>query len=260
MRKKKSNPPSASPDTPAHGLAFHWRLIISILVIVHLTAVFVPPIGLQAQSRVTNSRFVRSLQWALGWYIDAAYLNHGYAFFGPDPGPSHLIEYTVEFEDDRPALTQTFPDLKRHWPRLLYHRHFMLSEHLNSSFTQPEAPPRPQRFAGQSDLEWNEIEQRWKANVERWDRARTGYEARWRSFQQHLEETHGGQVTMTRVRHLIHPPVARHGKVDLKDDESYLRAGRDELFSDARGEEFLLTQPGAALVPNPQLEEIVPGP
>ena len=32
-------------------------------------------------------------------YLEAAYLDHGYAFFAPDPGPSHLVRYELEFDD-----------------------------------------------------------------------------------------------------------------------------------------------------------------
>ena len=67
--------------------------------------------------------------WPLNVYLDVAYLNHGYGFFAPDPGPSHLIHYTIEF-DSGETLTGTFPDREAYWPRLRYHRHFMLAEQL----------------------------------------------------------------------------------------------------------------------------------
>ena len=61
-------------------------------------------------------------------YLDACYLNHGYNFFAPDPGVSLLIRYTIEREDGSP-YEGTFPDVRKQWPRLRYHRHFMLSSH-----------------------------------------------------------------------------------------------------------------------------------
>ncbi|MCA9248023.1 MAG: hypothetical protein KDA42_12930 [Planctomycetales bacterium] len=61
-------------------------------------------------------------------YLNICYLNHGYNFFAPDPGPSLLIRYTVEREDGS-TFRAVFPDLKKQWPRLRYHRHFMLSSH-----------------------------------------------------------------------------------------------------------------------------------
>jgi hypothetical protein len=62
-----------------------------------------------------------------GPYLDATYLNHGYHFFAPDPGPAALIRYTGERADGTP-FEGTFPTLDEQWPRLLYHRHFMLTE------------------------------------------------------------------------------------------------------------------------------------
>jgi len=72
-------------------------------------------------------------------YSEFAYLNHGYAFFAPDPGPSHLMRVDVAEAPDGEA-SMTYPDLSRQWPRLLYHRHFMLTEFLNNVY----APPIPE--------------------------------------------------------------------------------------------------------------------
>ena len=55
-------------------------------------------------------------------------MRHGYRFFAPDPGPSHLILYEVSLENGETASGR-FPDQNVHRPRLLYHRFFMISEH-----------------------------------------------------------------------------------------------------------------------------------
>ena len=57
----------------------------------------------------------------------ALYLNHGYRFFAPDPGPSHGIVYEIEAADGQ-KIKGHFPDRENTSPRLLYHRWFMLSE------------------------------------------------------------------------------------------------------------------------------------
>ncbi len=72
-------------------------------------------------------------------YLQAAYLNHGYHFFAPEPGPSHLVRYEVELADGS-RQSGFFPDRTRHRPRLLYHRYFMLSEHLNALMDSGAAP------------------------------------------------------------------------------------------------------------------------
>ncbi|MBC8352414.1 MAG: hypothetical protein H8E66_10530 [Planctomycetes bacterium] len=120
-------------------------------------------------------------------YIDFAFLNHGYAFFAPNPGPSHLIRARIEFEDGREPIEETFPDLDEQWPRLLYHRHFMLSEQLNAQYQPPQLP----------------LEIRQEPELaERWQTARRMYELKWRSFKQHLEAKHeASHVTLTRVQH-----------------------------------------------------------
>ena len=61
-------------------------------------------------------------------YLELLYLNHGYKFFAPDPGrSSRLIRYELELPDGT-TVEGIFPDRERYWPRLRYHRHFMLSE------------------------------------------------------------------------------------------------------------------------------------
>jgi hypothetical protein len=103
------------------------KSLISALLMVHLLAIFSAPFaGPPAPSIFANelARFFRP-------YLQAGYLFHGYRFFAPNPGASHLIEYEAILENGE-ITTGTFPDLKEHWPRLYYHRHFMISETLNS--------------------------------------------------------------------------------------------------------------------------------
>jgi hypothetical protein len=101
------------------------RGIVSALVLFHLTAAIVaalvaaPP---YSELSLEAARIFRP-------YVNAADLNHGYRFFAPDPGPSHLVRYHLEFADGS-KRDGKFPDLDQERPRLLYHRYFMLSEHL----------------------------------------------------------------------------------------------------------------------------------
>jgi hypothetical protein len=64
-------------------------------------------------------------------YLDALYLNHGYHFFAPDPAPAHFCEYTV-VRGAGDTISGRFPDPDEHWPRLRYHRHFMLAEQVET--------------------------------------------------------------------------------------------------------------------------------
>ena len=114
-----------NPQTPAMPRPA-VRVIVSALVIFHVLAVFVGPWAMQPSSELATT-FGRTLQP----YLDALFLANGYRFFAPEPGPSHLVRYEATLADGR-LVTGEFPDRRHHFPRLLYHRHFMLSEFANT--------------------------------------------------------------------------------------------------------------------------------
>ena len=175
----------ASP--PDIKLPSKWRIVVSLLLIVHIVAIFVPPFMLQASGSRGTSPVGEFVMNALQPYIDIAYLNHGYAFFAPNPGPSHLVRARMEFDDGREPIVETFPNLAEQWPRLLYHRHFMLSEQLTAQYQPPQLPPE---ISEEPEL------------AERWQTARRMYELKWRSFREHLESKYNApHVTLTRVQH-----------------------------------------------------------
>lgn len=174
-------------DTENYSLSKSWRVVISIALLIHIVAVFCPPFMLQASGSGGTSPAGEAVMSVLRPYIDFAYLNHGYAFFAPNPGPSHLVRARIDFDDGRETMEVTFPNLKEQWPRLLYHRHFMLSEQLNADYQPPQLP---QEISQAPDL------------AERWQMARRMYELKWRSYKQHLESEHDAvNVTLTRVQH-----------------------------------------------------------
>ena len=77
-------------------------------------------------------------------YLRAFYLNHGYRFFAPNPGPSHLVRFEIDLKAGG-TIKGHFPDSEESEPRLLYHRMFMVSE---TAFNLAEpvlgSPPRDQ--------------------------------------------------------------------------------------------------------------------
>ncbi len=206
--KKK---PVADLDAPA--LRRSTRTIISVLLVFHLTAIFVPPFFFETTSGGESSPFARQLLALFQQYVDAAFLNHGYAFFAPDPGPSHLVRYRLEFDDGRPPVEQTFPDISRHWPRLLYHRHFMLAEQLHSDFVPPEPPPG-------LDPE----------QLRNWQRGRDRYVAKWESYKNHLTAKYGAaRVELVRIEHLLPPPIIPPGGINLHDPNSFIELSEDAM-------------------------------
>jgi hypothetical protein len=196
------------------------RVVISLLLLTHLAAIFLPPFSFQASGPFAASPLADPLARLMRPYIDLAFLNHGYAFFAPDPGPSHLIRAEIEFAEGREPIAETFPDLERQWPRLLYHRHFMLSEQLNSQFV-PSQPP--------SGME-SEPEQ-----IERWRLDRRMYELKWKSFENHLRAKHNAaSVKLTRVRHrMIDVPEFQDDGKRLDDPDTFIDLRED--FDPAAG-------------------------
>jgi hypothetical protein len=123
-----NTPTQAGRSTPSvtKPLNQRARIAISALLALHLMAVVAAPMAIEPQSDLAGN------VWGFFQpYLEAAYLNHGYHFFGPDPGPSHLVRYVVE-RPDGTTLEGVFPNKEANRPRLLYHRHFMLTERLAS--------------------------------------------------------------------------------------------------------------------------------
>jgi hypothetical protein len=181
----------------------HWRIILSLMLLVHLAAVAVPPFSF-ASGR--SSPVAASFYNALRPYIQWMYLDHGYFFFAPNPGASHLVRYRITASDNE-VVEGVLPDMTLHRPRLLYHRYFMLSESLNAFY----APPNP---PGESV---NQNDQ-----MERWRRSRELYEVMWDSYERHLQAHHRAvDVELKRVKHRPPSPY-EFGNLKMRLDDSSL--------------------------------------
>ena len=125
------------------------RLSLSLLVTVHLIAVVAPPLAFQARGPLGLSPSVNTLISLVQDYSQFLYMDRGYAFFAPDPGPSHLIQVAIASESgtqesgtiESGTIEQMYPDRQAQWPRLLYHRHFMITEFLEEIYQPPGPPP-----------------------------------------------------------------------------------------------------------------------
>jgi hypothetical protein len=115
-----AEPPSASKRSPRRvwlkrllngWLAFHLAAIL-----LYPASIPVPRAGLLHQ--ICERFFIRYLQ-GLG-------MTGGHRFFAPEPGAALLIQYQVT-RPDGSVVRDIFPKREIR-PRLLYHRHFMLSE------------------------------------------------------------------------------------------------------------------------------------
>lgn len=120
--------PIEMPATVVPTRSYNWlKGVASLWIVYHLAGIIIAPLSVPPSSDI-----VRNSWRGVGWYLQALYLNHGFHFFAPDPGPSTIVRYTAELPDGSTVSGQ-IPDRKTHRPRLLYHRHFMLTEYLAAS-------------------------------------------------------------------------------------------------------------------------------
>ena len=116
-------------------------MLISIAVLVHLMAVIAAPMAtpnFSGGQLVLPNGLQQGIADFVRPYLVMAYLNHGYRFFCPAPSPGHIVRYTLDMPDGS-TTTDVFPNLKTEWPRLLYHRFFMLVGKAES-LLDPEEP------------------------------------------------------------------------------------------------------------------------
>ncbi len=205
------------------------RRIVSILLLLHLIAIFAAPMA----GPPPASDLSRTIA---GWfrpYLKAAYLNHGYRFFAPNPGPSHLIRYEVTLADGSTA-SHRFPDTSEQWPRLFYHRHFMVAERVNQLMSLPEPEELEADEAGQRELAERlrfdghpelarEVEDRLKqqrAAIAEQRRLRDGL---LEGIAAYFLEHHGAKrIKIWSVRHPLPTPLDLRAGARLDDPASYL--------------------------------------
>src|SRR5438132_13994609 len=96
--------PPKTPDPFPKRPALWVKAAISLLLALHLSAVFIAPFAAACNVRGSSSPLADVAYRALRPYIAALFLDHGYFFFAPNPGPNHLVEYKVEFADGRPPI------------------------------------------------------------------------------------------------------------------------------------------------------------
>ena len=106
------------------------RIAVLCLLMLYLVIVVLAPLT----NPVGAPKLTTPLAKRVAPVHQALYLNHGYRFFAPDPGPSHVMVYEIEAADGQ-KIKGHFPDRENTSPRLLYHRWFMLSESMYRAFS-----------------------------------------------------------------------------------------------------------------------------
>jgi hypothetical protein len=134
---------------PSHDTTRPWsaaaRFLASLAILVYLAAVTLPPLA----GPPPASELARRLMQPLRPLVGALSLGHGYRFFAPDPGPGHTIRWTLQMADGS-ERSGSIPDRDTDWPRLLYHRRFMVAEKI-ASLVPPLDAPEGVRFAARQD-------------------------------------------------------------------------------------------------------------
>ncbi len=149
----KKTTPRTTGDIGWHPV---WRWFVSLLIVLHILAVFSAPWDLSTEPALPpgyippTDNLGRQIPPALdanvwqepivprtlrGWffrhYLNLMYLNHGYEFFAPDPNGSFVIRYQARDSGGQEIAGGEFPDIETQWPRLLYHRYMMLAAQVN---------------------------------------------------------------------------------------------------------------------------------
>jgi hypothetical protein len=202
MKPNRPQPPGLERDAPAQQqrprsrkqgqMPLVVKVIVSLLVSWHITAVFLAPLSIQPSSPLVVEI---AQQRPMQWYLDALYLNHGYHFFAPEPSNGHLIRYQV-MDDRNGILAQgEFPSKKDNWPRLLYHRYFMLADQCE--------------VAAPTEAEANQ----WRDTY-------------LKAYARELLREHPSAATV-RVERVVHFPLRAIDAIKINDDES-LQQYRDQ--------------------------------
>jgi hypothetical protein len=123
--------PHVVASASSGGLGFWGRLMASVLIAGYLGLLLIGPLSNPVASEhltAPAARWVAPLHRAL-------FMGHGYRFFAPNPGDSHLVQYKIT-KVNGTLVEGVFPDRDSMFPRLLYHRWFMLSETIFSEHAQ----------------------------------------------------------------------------------------------------------------------------
>jgi hypothetical protein len=119
---------SESPTAHAPGQGRHgfFRLALNAWIVFHVAAIIVAPAAVSPASDLVEA----------GWgvfqpYLQMLDLNHGYHFFAPEPEDSTLLAFEAE-RSDGTVVKGRIPN-RDIVPRLLYHRHFMLTEQMKDA-------------------------------------------------------------------------------------------------------------------------------
>lgn len=127
------------------------RVAVSVAIGIYLLVLIIGPLS----NPIASQHLTTPAANFVGPVHRALFMGHGYRFFAPNPGDSHLVSYKVT-RSDGTQVDGVFPDRKSMWPRLLYHRWFMLSE---TVFSEHAQTPTAEEFAKLNEQQKQRIQQ-----------------------------------------------------------------------------------------------------
>jgi hypothetical protein len=130
---RPNHDPAPSEPSSRGTRAKLLRWAVNLWLVFHISAIVIAPASVSP-----SSDLVQSTWYLFRPYLQLLFLNHGYHFFAPDPGESVLLAFAAERADGS-VIRGRIPN-GQIVPRLLYHRHFMLTEHTKEA---------PEEFARQ---------------------------------------------------------------------------------------------------------------
>lgn len=248
------------------------RGLASIWLFYHVVAMFVSPWAVPPTSQLAIS-----IQRYVAHYQTILYLNHGYRFFAPDPGPANVVGFSVTRADGS-QINGIFPDrnaINRDYPRLNYHRWFMWSETLGRMFSPWISPDE---FAQYVELEKARADELMQSGLnleadrvlsdlaldqQEWEStARDRIRIFGRVADELLKRHQGVEVRLTMNQRMI-PSLSearagmRPSDARLLDPERAIELGRWQW--DAATQTSRILEPAESIEPAPTIEEVPTG-
>jgi hypothetical protein len=238
------------------------KRIVSLLIAGYLFVLILGPLS----NPIGSEHLTRPLAKKVSPIYRLLFLGHGYRFFAPDPGPSHLVEYEITKQDGS-KIVGRFPDRNNSefsFPRLKYHRWFMLSETLctehlltpiKSEFVAEqnrlEQVANAKQIAGQHEIAAELRAQRQKRKTD-YEAAKKRNGQLFRSVAKGLLEIHGGTSIklFVREREIPFPIEVREGA--KLDDAKYLSPELPLLIGEFKLEDLKGSRDNTQPSPQPQ--------
>ena len=116
---------------------------VSSLIAVYILAVALPPLAGPPPASELANVVLQPFRPLVGAFS----LSHGYRFLCPKPRARAFHSAGHSPLTKAPSSEGSLPDADSDWPRLLYHRRFMIPEKISAMIPPPQAPAEIRRAA-----------------------------------------------------------------------------------------------------------------